>query len=460
MMISRIVCLAAGALAAVVGAPMAEGQLFADFQTSMGPLSIELFYREAPRTVANFISLAQGTRPWMDPRNNHPRSGVPFYNGQIFHRVINNPLGSLQILQAGSPTQTGADSIGCVIPDEIARDSNTGAVIKTHLTGVISMANTGAAHSGAAQFFLTFGPAAHLNGRHTVFGEVAAGPGGAYTKADSLARVTEIGGVPTWVGAPTDTGQAGRPKTDVVIQSITFRAVGAEAQAFQPLAWALPQVTGPLGVWMSREQIPPDLAPVMRLRYATMRGIQYRLYGSDTLQEWTYFGASNIQTLTDPDYAIRIEGGLLGPGQRFFQWMSTDYRELVAASFPPIADDRVISLFFAGRIMQLRLQRSAADPVHGGTWQSLSSATGTINGTLASTSYAQGQSSLAAWLSPVLTVVFTTPFGGQFTNMRASLTFSAQSATQGSFSASLTGPAGVSGTDVGSFLINPPTPPL
>lgn len=117
----------------------------ATIQTSRGPISVELFAQDAPKTVNNFVFLA--------------RDG--FYNGTKFHRVIEDFM-----VQGGDPTGTGTGGPGYKFADE--RNS------RKHGTGTLSMANAGPNTNGS-QFFITHSPQSHLNGKHTVFGQVTSG---------------------------------------------------------------------------------------------------------------------------------------------------------------------------------------------------------------------------------------------------------------------------------------------
>ncbi len=120
-------------------------------QTSRGDLRIELAARDVPNTVNNFVFLAC----------------AGFYDGLLFHRVVNQPESSLQIIQGGDPRGDGTGGPGFRFNDEFHPDWR-------HVAGVISMANSGPNTNGS-QFFITFGPAPHLDGRHSVFGRVTAG---------------------------------------------------------------------------------------------------------------------------------------------------------------------------------------------------------------------------------------------------------------------------------------------
>ena len=119
----------------------------AEIETNRGSIKLELFPKHAPKTVNNFVFLAQ----------------QGFYDGVSFHRVISNFM-----IQGGDPTGTGAGGPGYSFEDEVADNP------LTHETGVISMANAGPNTNGS-QFFITHSPQPHLNGNHTVFGKVVSG---------------------------------------------------------------------------------------------------------------------------------------------------------------------------------------------------------------------------------------------------------------------------------------------
>jgi|ERR1051325_2143213 len=159
------VALVCGVAAAQEGgkAPAKKGTPYAKFETSEGNFTVELFEKDAPKTVANFIGLAEGTKEWTDPRTGE-KVKKPYYNGLTFHRVIANFM-----IQGGDPLGTGTGGPGFTIPDEFASGR------KLDKAGILAMANKGTPNSGAAQFFITLAPTTWLNGKHTVFGEVTEG---------------------------------------------------------------------------------------------------------------------------------------------------------------------------------------------------------------------------------------------------------------------------------------------
>jgi peptidyl-prolyl cis-trans isomerase A (cyclophilin A) len=166
--------------------------VYADFTTSEGNFSIRLHDKEAPNTVENFVGLAEGTKEWTDPRTNE-RVRQPYYDGIIFHRVIDGFM-----IQGGDPLGRGVGGPGYEFADEFH------PALRHTKAGILSMANRGPNTNGG-QFFITLGPTPHLDNRHSVFGEVV----------DGMDVVRKIGS--------TRTGAQDRPVKDVVIQSVKIR---------------------------------------------------------------------------------------------------------------------------------------------------------------------------------------------------------------------------------------------
>ena len=127
--------------------------------TSMGRLTCKFFDKQAPLTVANFIGLAEGTKPWTDPVSKKKMTRKPFYDGTTFHRVIPDFM-----IQGGDPTGTGTGDPGFMFADEF--DPN----LNFDVPGRMAMANSGPATNGS-QFFITQVPTTHLNQKHTIFGQ-------------------------------------------------------------------------------------------------------------------------------------------------------------------------------------------------------------------------------------------------------------------------------------------------
>jgi peptidyl-prolyl cis-trans isomerase A (cyclophilin A) len=168
------------------------GTPYAKFETSEGNFTIELFEKDAPMTVANFIGLAEGTKEWTDPRTGE-KVKKPYYNGLTFHRVIANFM-----IQGGDPLGTGTGGPGYKFADEF----KSGRALDK--AGILAMANAGPNTNGG-QFFITLAPTTWLNGKHTVFGQVT----------DGMSVVEKIGSTKT--SKPGD-----KPLKPIVIKSVTI----------------------------------------------------------------------------------------------------------------------------------------------------------------------------------------------------------------------------------------------
>ncbi|MGB7980819.1 MAG: peptidylprolyl isomerase [Candidatus Nanopelagicales bacterium] len=161
--------------------------------TSLGDVRIDLFDNHAPKTVANFIGLSDGTREWVDPSTGSKGQGA-LYTDVVFHRVINGFM-----IQGGDPTGTGRGGPGYEFADEFHPE------LVFDRPYLLAMANAGPGTNGC-QFFITVGRTPHLNRKHTIFGEVADQP--SRDVVDAIAK--------------TKVGRGDRPVTDVVLTSVTI----------------------------------------------------------------------------------------------------------------------------------------------------------------------------------------------------------------------------------------------
>jgi cyclophilin family peptidyl-prolyl cis-trans isomerase len=165
---------------------------YARFSTTEGEFVVRLFEDRAPKTVANFVGLAEGT---IDPATGKPGTSKPFYDGLVFHRIIEGFM-----IQGGDPQGSGYGGPGYRFADEFS------PALRHAKAGILSMANAGPNTNGS-QFFITLAPTPHLDNKHSVFGEVVEG----------LDVVKKIGSV------KTDFND--RPVKPVVVKSVTIERV-------------------------------------------------------------------------------------------------------------------------------------------------------------------------------------------------------------------------------------------
>jgi len=175
--------------------------LYATIKTNHGDIVVRLLPDYAPKTVANFVGLAEGTREWTHPETNET-STKPLYDGTVFHRIIPQFM-----IQGGDPLGQGFGGPGYVFDDEPHPDqtfNDRDYLLPMAIAGIRNGRGT-----NGSQFFITVPTPrrpTHLNGKHTIFGEVV--------DADSRKVVDQISAVPT--------GAQDRPLQPVVIETITI----------------------------------------------------------------------------------------------------------------------------------------------------------------------------------------------------------------------------------------------
>lgn len=174
-----------------------SGKLMVRFETTHGVIEAELYEKQVPKTIANFVGLARGLRPFKDIKTGEVVKR-PYYDGLSFHRVIPNFM-----VQAGCPEGTGRGGPGYKFADEFYPS------LKHDAPGTLSMANSGPNTNGS-QFFITDVPTPHLDRRHSVFGRVTKG----------LDTVRQIARVPN---------DRSRPRTPVLMKTVTIFRKGASS---------------------------------------------------------------------------------------------------------------------------------------------------------------------------------------------------------------------------------------
>jgi peptidyl-prolyl cis-trans isomerase A (cyclophilin A) len=163
---------------------------YAIFETSDGNIVVRLFEKDAPKTVANFVELAEGKREWTHP-STRKKGTEPLYNGTIFHRVIPDFM-----IQGGDPMGTGFGGPGYQFEDE-----TKGSPHRFDKPGKLAMANAGPNTNGS-QFFITVANTEWLTGKHTIFGEVVEG----YDVVEKISKASR--------------GRNDKPNKDVVVKSV------------------------------------------------------------------------------------------------------------------------------------------------------------------------------------------------------------------------------------------------
>jgi peptidyl-prolyl cis-trans isomerase A (cyclophilin A) len=185
---------------------MVSPSAVATIHTNHGDIVVNLFGDQAPRTVQNFIGLADGSQDWTHPATGQPGEG-PLYTDVVFHRIIPGFM-----IQGGDPLGQGVGGPGYTFNDEISPELDFSAPYKLAMANAGQRRNaiTGKAEgTNGSQFFITTDPTPWLQGKHTIFGEVV--------DEDSKAVVDAIAAVPT--------GAGDRPVEPVVISSIDIAAV-------------------------------------------------------------------------------------------------------------------------------------------------------------------------------------------------------------------------------------------
>ena len=164
--------------------------LTATLHTNQGPVVIRLFPDHAPKTVRNFVELAEGGKQWTEPSTGQATTSK-LYDGTVFHRVIPDFM-----IQGGDPLGSGRGGPGYKFADEIHPD------LRFDRPYLLAMANAGPGTNGS-QFFITVSATPWLNGKHTIFGEVIEG-------ADVVDLISRV-----------KTGSQDRPAEDVIVESVT-----------------------------------------------------------------------------------------------------------------------------------------------------------------------------------------------------------------------------------------------
>ena len=205
-------CMWLSAATALAQAPAQPGPSFrllpgvyAVLETSMGTVTIELYERQTPAAVENFIALTEGTKDYKDEKTGRPVRGKPFYDGITFHRVIDGFM-----IQTGDRSGSGTGGPGFYFRDELNPQ------LKFDREGRVAMANQGPNTNGS-QFFITVAPKSDLNNRYTIFGQVIDG-------MDVVKKISKV----SVKAQPGRAAENSRPVADVILKKVTIRRVKAQ----------------------------------------------------------------------------------------------------------------------------------------------------------------------------------------------------------------------------------------
>jgi peptidyl-prolyl cis-trans isomerase A (cyclophilin A) len=263
MRIWLLIIALAGLVSEAEAVPTTNG-LYAVIATTKGTIYCYLNYGLAPRTVANFVGLANGTKDWLD-YNKGTVVQKPFYNGLTFHRVVKD-----FVIQAGSPNGVGNDDPGYTFRNEIV------STLKHDKPGVLAMANAGTTNSNGSQFYVTMAPQPNLDGDYTVFGHVVEG----------MNVVSNINSV------AVDSGSY--PLVPVLITNLTILRIGTAASNFNAAA-----VSPALPVPRLKTAVIQFAKPTMRLAWDQLANCEYRILATGDLQNWVSIAkgiGSNLDT--------------------------------------------------------------------------------------------------------------------------------------------------------------------
>lgn len=234
-----------------------DNGLYAKIQTSQGTFYAQLDYDKAPMTVANFVGLADGSRPWID-FNSGAISNAPFYDGLLIPRAEAG-----FVIQMGSPSNTLSGDAGYRFSDEFHPDL-------THATaGILSMANSGPDTNGS-QFFITLAATSFLDHKHAVFGNIVEG----------MDVVTAIGDL---------------PNSSVTINQITILRIGSAATAFDPTNWGLPIARD-----IAIKELSVNTSPEsVLLDFDRAAFTEFIVHHSSDLETWTQFNSASLTHLDE-----------------------------------------------------------------------------------------------------------------------------------------------------------------
>ncbi len=266
-----------------VEAPAQTNGIFADFATSMGIFTCQLDYTNSPKAVASFVGLATGQRAWLDLVTGAARTNA-FYDGLTFHRVISGFM-----IQGGSPDGQGGDGPGYEFVDE------SSPALNFNNPWVLALANSGPDSNGS-QFFVTVEPYPFGNNSYVIFGRVVSG-------TNVVSAINQVA---------TDAND--KPLTNMVLQQVSIRRVGAAAQAFDINAQGLAAVANlPIKIGLGVGQV--------SLTFSNRIYSDNRWYSTTNLSSWTANGLG-IEVKVPTSNTVQV---LSDSAEKFFRFAQVQY---------------------------------------------------------------------------------------------------------------------------------------
>jgi len=372
-----LACWLAGPGQQLLATPAADG-LYATFAVkrgaaSLGEFSCRLEFTKVPRTVANFVGLAEGSRPFVDFQRGHA-TRRPFYDGITFHRVVAG-----FVIQGGSPKGDGSDGPGYTFRDEFD------ATLRHSKAGILSMANSGR-NSNGSQFFVTLAATPWLDDVHSVFGEVVEG----------LSVVHSV--------QPGD-----------VIERVTLVRNGPAAQAFEAGVQGLPVVA-------EADPVLAKTAAGFELNYPQPANAEFFVFHADALATWSRLPGKELEGVAPVVAPRDIATVTAGRAMQFFNVARVQYPDAIHT--PPAVVGRGLSLANVSSAGTFALDFSLTGPT-AGTLALTPSGQAPVHSTVTSYHWIQeayrgrlvaGLSGLVTGSDPIIqasiSYVFTSPAGG------------------------------------------------
>ncbi len=282
-----------------------RAQVYADLELKhggapLGTIRAELHVEQAPRVCANFIGLATGGQPWIDPRSARVRENTPYYDGLIFHRLVHG-----FVIQGGDPTGTGAGGPGYVFQDQFHPQLRHDGPYR------LSMAHSGP-HTNGSQFFITLGDASFLDDYHSVFGTIIGG-------REIVDGFNDSGRFPT--------GAREQPLTPITMVKVTIHGPGLAAFDWSDPAHGLPRFgRETLQLVFERGHEGTEVF----LKWPRRPYTDYTVMGGENLRDWLLLG--NVLSVdADPAFRVGVTGVFNPPEEiesEFYQITAIDYSHL------------------------------------------------------------------------------------------------------------------------------------